>query len=310
MAQPPKLGQGLSALFGEEPRIHEHHLEKGTLLLDHIVPSEGQPRKSFDDDAMSLLVDSIKQSGILQPLLVRPASEGRYTIIAGERRWRASKLLGLLEVPVVIKACDDEEALTLGLVENIQRESLNPIEEAEAYQKLSQNFSKTQEDIAQSVGKSRSHVANTMRLLQLPAQVQDMIQKGQISSGHARALIGSQDPLTLAQKIIQEGLSVRQIEQWQRKMKQGINSHDSNKASDKAPNTTILSKLASQDERSEDPYWQQISQDDSEIAHMERHLSEVLRTGVRIKMSLDGGSITIYFRDISQMDAIVQKLSD
>ena len=206
------LGKGLDALF-----IDNSTEENGDKLvnINDIEPNRDQPRKFFDDEALKELSDSISMHGVIQPLLVRPLSDGGYQLIAGERRWRASRMAGLTQVPVVVREMTDEEAMELALIENLQREDLNPIEEAEGFKLLMDTYSFTQEQAAEKVGKSRPAVANALRLLSLPEAVLDMVKQGIISSGHARTLIPLTDEnliIKLAEEISQKELSVRETE--------------------------------------------------------------------------------------------------
>ena len=208
------LGKGLDSLFAELPDISDEP-SSSTLPLREIEPDPEQPRKRFDEDALNQLADSITENGLLQPIAVRPKKVGTgYIIIAGERRWRAARLAGLDEVPVIIKDVTDEQAAALALIENLQREDLDPIEEAEGYKTLMDNYQLTQEEAAERVGKSRSAVANSLRLLGLCPEVREMLQSGRLSGGHARALLPLKAELQLeaANMIVQQGLSVRQTE--------------------------------------------------------------------------------------------------
>lgn len=207
------LGKGLDALFIDNSTEDVKSAVK--LNINDIEPNRDQPRKHFDEAALSELADSIALHGVIQPLLVRPISDGGYQLIAGERRWRASRLAGLSEVPVVIREMTDSEAMELALIENLQREDLNPIEEAEGYKFLMDTYSLTQEQAAERVGKSRPAVANAMRLLALPEEVLDLIKEGRISSGHGRTLLGLNDKsmmLKLCKEIEEKQISVRQLE--------------------------------------------------------------------------------------------------
>ena len=207
------LGKGLDALFIDNSTEDVKSAVK--LNINDIEPKRDQPRKTFNEEALAELADSIALHGVIQPLLVRPISDGGYQLIAGERRWRASRLAGLTEVPVVIREMTDSEAMELALIENLQREDLNPIEEAEGYKLLMDTYSLTQEQAAERVGKSRPAVANAMRLLALPKEVLDLIKEGRISSGHGRTLLGLNDKsvmLKLCTEIEEKQLSVRQLE--------------------------------------------------------------------------------------------------
>lgn len=208
------LGKGLDALFTDN--APEDAQGPVTLRLSDIEPNRGQPRKEFDPDALAQLADSIRQHGVLQPLMVRPIpGTGTYQLVAGERRWRAARMAGLSEVPVVIRELDDSEAAEVALIENLQREDLNPIEEAEGYSGLLNTFGLTQDEISRRVGKSRPAVANALRLLNLPSPVLDMVKKGKLSAGHARSLLGVENPermQRMADEVVRKGLSVRAVE--------------------------------------------------------------------------------------------------
>lgn len=206
------LGGGLDLLF--EDNSSQTQVKK-TLRISEIEPNRSQPRKNFDDAAISALADSIREHGVLQPLLVRPLPSGSYQIVAGERRWRAARMLALDEVPVVIREMTELEAAQIALIENLQRENLNPIEEALGFRRLQDDFGMKQENIAKTVGRSRSSVANTMRLLRLPEEVQEMLIDGSLSAGHARALLGFPDEdamIAAAHKAADGLLTVRQLE--------------------------------------------------------------------------------------------------
>ena len=205
------LGRGLGALLGEDANLVD---------IDLIKPGKFQPRTEFDQEALQSLAESIKEKGVLQPLLVRRDRIG-FEIIAGERRWRASKLAGLDKVPVIEKDLSDKEVLEVALVENLLRENLSAIEEAEGLQRLIDEFSHTQEALSQIIGKSRSHIANTLRLLNLPESVQQLVKEGKLSAGHARALVSLENAETLAQQIVAKDLSVRQVEELVAKQKSG-----------------------------------------------------------------------------------------
>lgn len=207
------LGKGLGALMLENTT--EDMVATNTLPISEIIPNKEQPRKTFDEDALAELAESIKQHGVLQPLLVRPLPSGGYQLVAGERRWRASRMAKLREVPVVVKELTDTETMEIAIIENLQREDLNPIEEAEGLQALIDKCGFTQEEVAASVGKSRSAIANSLRLLRLPQEVRDMTREGSISAGHARALLSLDNEAVIyeaAQNIVNNKLSVRDIE--------------------------------------------------------------------------------------------------
>lgn len=220
MAKKTGLGKGLDALFAETSESIEEKVEPIKLKISEIQPRSGQPRKNFDKDALAALADSIAQNGLIQPIAVRSTSSGLYEIIAGERRWRASKLAGLTEVPVVIINSDDRKTAELSLIENIQREDLNPIEEAMAYRSLMSEFGLTQEQVAEKVGISRAAVANKLRLLDLPSDVYTHLISGDLSEGHCRALLGLRDKAKISEiatLVIERELSVRQVEELVRR---------------------------------------------------------------------------------------------
>ena len=208
------LGRGLESLFVDNS-VEEINASTNKLKLMEIEPNHDQPRKIFDEKALTELADSIAQHGVLQPLVVRPMANGGYQLVAGERRWRAARIAGLSEVPVVIKELTDEETIEIAMVENLQREDLNPLEEALGYSYMMQELKITQEEAAEKVGKSRPAIANSLRLLKLPEEIQEMVKNNLISAGHARALLGfanESDMIATANMIIKEDISVRQIE--------------------------------------------------------------------------------------------------
>lgn len=227
------LGRGLGALMLEnsvDDMVSTH-----TLSINEIIPNKDQPRKTFDDGALQELADSIVQHGVLQPLLVRPMPTGGYQLVAGERRWRASRIAGLKEVPVVIKELSDVETMEIAIIENLQREDLNPIEEAEGLQALIDRCGFTQEDVATSVGKSRPAIANSLRLLKLPQEVRDMTREGKISAGHARALLafdGDAMIYEMADNIIRNNLTVRDVEHLAKMSEKSVKSRNVSKRRD------------------------------------------------------------------------------
>lgn len=211
-----RLGKGMDALFFEsdEEKISSSS-SANTLRISEIEPNKSQPRTDFDDEAIVSLADSIRQHGVLQPILVRPLPTGGYQIVAGERRWRAARMVGLSEVPVLIKEMSDFETMQVALIENLQREDLNPIEEALGYEKLMSKYNMTQEQVAEAMGKSRPAIANSLRLLKLDEETKEMVKNGDLSAGHAKALAGIEDlklRLELAKKVFADKLSVRQLE--------------------------------------------------------------------------------------------------
>ncbi len=275
------LGKGLDALF-----IDNSTEENGDKLvnINDIEPKRDQPRKFFDEEALKELADSIAMHGVIQPLLVRPLSDGGYQLIAGERRWRASRMAGLSQVPVVVKEMNDEEAMELALIENLQREDLNPIEEAEGFKLLMDTYSFTQEQAAGKVGKSRPAVANALRLLSLPHAVLDMVKQGIISSGHARTLIPLTDEkliIKLAQEISQKELSVRETERIVKTLLK--------------PKSEIVKKKSKRD-----PYY-----DECEIA-----IREELGRKAKINVSRGNkGSIEIEFFSKEDLQSILEALA-
>ncbi len=218
------LGKGLNSLFEEnETDFEESQKELIQVPITQVEPNKAQPRKTFEKDALDELASSIAQNGMLQPIIARPLQNGQYQIVSGERRWRAARLAGLREVPVIVKELDDKTTLEIGLIENLQREDLNIVEEAKGYRVLIEEFSLTQEEVAKRVGKSRPVIANAMRILALPEKVLDLVLEGQLSSGHARALLPLQElyePQTfikLVEQIVQKGLTVRDVENMAKK---------------------------------------------------------------------------------------------
>jgi len=283
------LGRGLSALLGDEPADKGGAVapETGdsqptTLPVELMRPSPYQPRKHFDDEAFVGLVESVKEKGILQPLLVRkdPKDDKFYEIVAGERRWRAAQQARLHEVPVVVKDLSDRDTLEVALVENLQREDLTPLEEAEAYRRLMDGFGHTQEALARVVGKSRSHIANMTRLLGLPKPVQRMLDEGEISAGHARSLVNAEDPEKLAKEIRRRGLNVRQAEGLTRKARPPAGEGEA-----------------------------AVAMRDPNISALEHDLAEAtgLKVVVRTKAS-GAGSLTIRFDSPDQLDDVIRRL--
>ena len=244
------LGKGLAALIGD---LDEKSNDKGTKInnevatdqtnvpIEFLVPNRDQPRKNFSETSLGELSQSIKQKGILLPILVRPLDDKEFQIIAGERRWRAAQKAGLNEVPVIIKNFNESEVLEIGLIENMQRENLSAIEEALGFEKLQKEYNYTQENLSKILSKSRAYVANALRLLSLPHKVQQLVQSGDLSSGHARALIVLADPLPVAKFAIKKGMSVRQLESYVSYLKKDKKSKQAS-VSQKSPDTLILEK--------------------------------------------------------------------
>lgn len=282
-----RLGRGLAALLGDQrpaptaPAAAPPAPGVTAIPVEHLEPGPFQPRGDFDPASMAELVDSIRARGILQPLLARPHPEQkeRFQIIAGERRWRAAQQAGLHVVPALVRALTDAEAMVAALVENLQRQDLNAIEEAEGYHRLTEEFGLTQERLAESVGKSRSHVANMLRLRQLPATVMEEVRRGRLSAGHARALLGHPDPAKAALAVIARGLNVRQTEAM-------------------VPTHGTKARSPSGGSASKDP----------ETAALERDLAE--RLGLKVDISFDGksGSVRIHYRSLDQLDSLIALL--
>ncbi len=290
MASREKLGNSLQSLLGDAIGIEAQPTSKDITKIStaEITKNESQPRKRFNQEQMKALMNSIEEHGILQPIIVCPTNKG-YKIIAGERRWRAAKLLGLKEIPVNIKDADSMRSLELALVENIQREDLNPIEKARAYLELKTNFGLTQDKIAKRIGQDRSSIANTLRLLDLAENIQELVSRGTISMGHARALLSLKDPKKqdiLSERIVTDGLSVREVEMIVSGKKRFLFS--------KRPSDT----KAVSSELYKSPH----------ISDLENKLRELIGARVSIKEKNGKGKITIVFSNNSQFENITEKL--
>lgn len=298
--KPPALGRGLGALLGESRREEPLATDRGesdgegaptsglaTLTIASIEPHPEQPRRYFDNAALDELAASIAQRGVIQPVIVRPMGQGRYQLVAGERRWRAAQRAQLHEIPAIIRDLGEREVMALALIENLQREDLNPIEEARAYQRLAESEGLTQAEIARMVDKSRSHVANIQRLLALPDEVIVLVEDGSLSMGHARALIGSENAIDLAQQAVANQLSVRDVERMVRRQSQPASA---------APRKARADRN---------------SADDADIAAVQAHLEEFLGLPVRISADADprSGAVTIRYRTLDQLDLICQRLT-
>lgn len=298
-AKPKGLGRGLGALLGETRREApvaaasdaldtEGRTLSGLAVLSvsQIEPHPDQPRRHFDEAALDELAASIAQRGVIQPIVVRALDGGRYQIVAGERRWRAAQKAQLHEIPALVRELSERDVMALALIENLQREDLNPIEEARAYNRLAESESLTQAEIARMVDKSRSHVANLQRLLALPDSVIELVEHGTLSMGHARALIGSEDAETIAQAAVAKQMSVREVEKLVRRKPRG--GGEPRKART-ARNST----------------------DDADIAAVQGHLEEFLGLPVRIQADADpkSGIVTIRYATLDQLDLICQRLT-
>ena len=284
--RPAGLGRGLSALMGEVDRISvgdPRGLNIRMLSIADIHPHPDQPRRHFDEDKLDELAQSITERGVLQPIVVRRQGTG-YQIVAGERRWRASQRARLHEIPAIVREFTDTETLEIAIVENIQRADLNAIEEAEAFQRLIADFGHSQEELGKLVHKSRSHVANLLRLLDLPESVRGEVAQGNLSMGHARALITAADPQALAAEVIRRGLSVRDTERLARSTKDKATGNGAAR-----PKTAVAP--------------------DADIASLERQLGDMLGLAVRINHAGEGGVVTLGYSSLDQLDMICQRLS-
>jgi ParB family chromosome partitioning protein len=285
-----RLGRGLAALIGEMDQLPAADVgERPSVNPDRLVPIEfvgrnpRNPRRYFDESELQDLASSIRQHGIVQPVVVRTTADNRYEIIAGERRWRAAQLAGLTDIPVIIRDVDDRTALEIAIVENVQRSDLNPLEEAMGYELLIADHGYTQNDLGEIIGKSRSHVANSLRLLKLPEPVRDMLASGSLSAGHARALIPTSDPIALAKTVVAKGMSVRDAERLaQNDIKaQGDPNH---------------SQALRKDEK------------DADTLALERTLSDVLGLDVTVNHKGSGGQLRIAYKTLEQLEEICRLL--
>lgn len=299
-SRPRGLGRGLSALLGEtlpEEPVAARQPDGGNALASNgksiqyiditsIFPHPEQPRRQFDEAALQELSDSIALRGVIQPIIVREQGAGRYQLVAGERRWRAAQRAQLHQIPAIVRDLDDGETLEIALIENVQRQDLNPIEEAQAYSKLIAQFGHSQEALGKLVGKSRSHVANLMRLLDLPGTVLDLVRAGMLSMGHARALIGVENASKIARQIVEKGLSVRQVEKLAQASKgKGSSTGDG-------------------------PRIRMLSEGDADIRALEQHLADILGMKVAIEHGRNGGgAISLRYSTLDQLDMLCQRLS-
>jgi len=281
-----RLGRGLAALIGDMDKpVGEQArpvIADGKAPIELVIANPNNPRRRFNDEELAELAQSIGEHGIVQPVVVRPSPnvENHYEIIAGERRWRAAQKAGLTEIPVLIRQVDDKAALELAIIENVQRADLNAMEEAQGYQQLMDEHGYTQADLGQVIGKSRSHVANTLRLLKLPASVGEMVTNGELSAGHARALVTAPDPVSLARKIIAGNLSVRQAEALAQK-------------GDSEQTTRQKSRPAEKD---------------ADTVALERALSDATGLAVTINHHGSGGDMKISYKTLDQLDDLCRRL--
>ena len=294
-SKPSRLGRGLSALMGEIDAVGAVPTTEGKAApatvsneidVDLIRRNPAQPRRTFDEAALNELAESLKAKGVLQAILVRPdpKDRGKFQIIAGERRWRAAKIAGLKSIPALVREIDELELLEIGIIENVQRADLNPIEEAEAYEALMRRFGRTQDSLAQSVGKSRVHIANTLRLLQLPESARAYVRDGKLSAGHARAALGAPDPEALIRMAAEKGLSVRDVE---------------SRAKDAREGGTIETKSAKSPG----------AEKDVDTEALEADLTRTLGLAVDIRHGKDGGELRIRYRDLEQLDDVCRRLT-
>jgi ParB family chromosome partitioning protein len=281
-----RLGRGLAALIGEidKPAAAAQPVvsSDGHVPIEFVAPNRKNPRRHFGDAELTDLAQSIREHGVVQPVVVRPTpgQTGRYEIIAGERRWRAAQRAGLAEIPVIVRDVNDRTALELAIIENVQRTDLNPVEEALGYQQLIDDHNYTQADLGQVIGKSRSHVANTLRLLKLPDVIRDMLVEGQLSAGHARALVTAADPVGLAKRIVEEGLSVRQAEML----------------AQLPPEVVQEAKVSAPVEK------------DADTLALEKLLSDVTGMRVAIAHKAKGGELRVAYKTLEQLDDLCRRL--
>ncbi len=311
------LGRGLSALLGDEPQapsppppttaagaapapgpsaaeLEALRRETFTLPIEFLRPGRFQPRRVFDEEALQQLAQSIREKGLLQPILVRQTGKDAYEILAGERRWRAAQLARLHDVPVVLRDFADRDALEIALVENLQRRDLSPVEEAQGYARLRDEFGATQQELAEALGKSRSHIANMLRLLDLPAPIRALLDQGKLDAGHARALIGAKDAEALAQRVVEQGLSVRQVE----KLVQAQQTTAPAPAAGKAAKAGSSPAPAAGGAKSAD------------VRALEKQLEQAL--GLRVDIAQRDGErtqVSLFCDDYDQLDDVIARLS-
>lgn len=283
-----KLGRGLAAFLDSDQYLKQsNNTEIRNIAIDSVAPNPFQPRKEFNEESLIQLAESIKSKGVLQPIIVREKEPENYELVAGERRLKASTLAGFETIPAIIVNLDPRDQLEIAIIENIQRENLNPIEEASSYSRLIKEFSYTQEELSKVLGKSRSHVTNILRLLSLPKEVRNLVAQGKLSFGHARALIGLENPLEIAQKIVERSLSVRETE----------NLVKSIKISDESD--VISFEKAKKNLKYQDP----------DIANVISQISSILNMNVSIKLKKLGGTIEINFKNFEELDKFLQKIN-
>lgn len=283
------LGRGLSALLGDDiaeidgkPVGYQENMR-----IEHLHPGRYQPRKSFPIEKLEQLAQSIAEQGVLQPILVRPheRKKGEYEILAGERRWRAAQLARLHEVPVIVREMDNLRALEIALIENVQRDDLNPLEEAEGYKKLIDEFAYSHDDLARRLGKSRPYVTQALRLIYLPQEVKEMLIEGKLSMSHARSVATAKDPLAMAHEIVNRNLSVREAEEWARTLRPPSNGRTGGRPSKKP----VLEK-------------------DADTRALEKRLRQSLGLAIDIDFNGEGGKVTIHYKNLEQLDEITKRL--
>ncbi len=290
MADEPRsrLGRGLAALIGEmndpQPAAAAEAPARGSaprrLPIEQVRANPRNPRRAFLEEGLEDLTASVREKGIIQPIVVRPLSGGgAYEIVAGERRWRAAQRAALHEVPVVVLELTDREALEIAIIENVQRADLNPVEEAQGYESLMAEFAYTQSDLAKVIGKSRSHIANTLRLLKLPAEVKIYLEDGRLTAGHARALVGQEHPEQIARQVVEKGLNVRDVE--------------------------ALVKAGAEDTRPKAP---RESAKSADVRALEKRLSDALGLGVSLESRGEGGELRIRYASLEQLDDLCRRL--
>lgn len=314
MSRPSGLGRGLDALLGDAPAARLTGRREGdapaararaALPIEFLKPNPNQPRRHFDEAAIEELAHSIRARGLLQPLLVRPLGAESYEIVAGERRWRAAQKAQLHEVPVVIRELSDDEAAEIALIENVQRVDLNPVEEARAYERLIEVYKRTPEQVAKAVGKSRSHIANSMRLLTSPPAIMSALEKGEISAGHARAMIGAPKPDELLKIVLAEGLSVREVEDFVRR---ALDRAAPRRAA--APPAPAKGGRPAPAPASANPFSSAGGRKDADTRALEEAVASALGMLVTIEHGPKGdGMIGIGYRDLDQLDEIVRRLT-
>jgi ParB family transcriptional regulator, chromosome partitioning protein len=279
--QKRRLGRGLAALIGDD--TSEESVVQDIRSLRHVPvellhPNPNNPRKHFAEEDLESLAKSLRDKGLLQPLVVRPRADGSFEIVAGERRWRASQRAGIHDVPVLIRELDDKETLEIALIENVQRSDLNALEEARAYRQLLEQYGYTQQQLADVIGKSRSHIANTMRLMSLPESIQKQIEEGALTAGHARSLVATEEPEELADKIVKLNLTVRQAEDLVRGQ----------------PAKSAKAKV----------------EKDADTKALEKNLAAALGLGVAVNhRGQNGGAVQIQYKTLEQLDEIVRRLT-